>query len=73
MLEIVVAIFLLMLLLHWIVWIRAAILKRPLSLWMLLMPGLSVLVCGVFSGHALAIFGAAIYLICVFRTLYAVD
>ena len=73
MFVVLMGIFVLMLVIHWIIWIFAAIRKQPLSLPMLLMPGLSVLACGAFSGHILAIIGAAIYLFCVFRTRYAVN
>ena len=73
MFVILMGIFVLMLVVHWIIWICAAIRKQTLSLPMLLMPGLSVLACGAFSGHVLAILGAAVYLVCVFRTRYAVN
>ena len=73
MFEILVGLFALMVAVHWFIWLLAAIRKKPLSLGMLLMPGLSVLLCGLLSGHALAIVGACIYLLCVFRTLYALE
>ena len=67
MFVILLGIFALLLVVHWILWLMSAVCKREVSLGMLLIPGSMVLAFGAFSGHVPSILGSLISLFIVLR------